>query len=274
MKSSFSDFQRQAEILARCLNGDNLSKADYAEIYNLSEITINRDIRALREYGIQIYSRKNKVEILESPSKENLIDISSNYLPMKLNSDIFKNQAKAIIKTGPAKYFSILVLIAKAVNEGRIIKFKYRRLNDNEEHNYTIKPIRLISQDLNWILHGIKDNETFLKYFYLSRMRDLVVTEKRYKTANIPETNGNKYEMIFKFSPEVKEEVNAKIWFEIFEINTDENDYLILTTQQPITNKLSAWCISWWDKLEVIEPAELKERIKNMMTSFKEVNNL
>ena len=105
-------------------------------------------------------------------------------------------------------------------------------------------------------------------------MRDLVLTDKQYKTANIPETNGNKYKMIFKFNPEVKEEVNAKIWFEIFEINTDENDYLILTTQQPITNKLAAWCISWWDKLEIIEPVELKERIKNMMNSFKEVNNL
>ena len=127
---------------------------------------------------------------------------------------------------------------------------------------------------MNWILHGIKDDETILKYFYLSRIRELIVTDKRYKTINIPENNKTRHKMIFKFNPEVKEEVNAKIWFEIFEIDPDENGYLILTTLQPITNKLAAWCISWWDKCEIIEPVELKVRIKNMMTSFKEVNNL
>ena len=47
MKSSPTDFERQTEILARCLNGENLSKSDYAEIYNVSEITINRDLKSL-----------------------------------------------------------------------------------------------------------------------------------------------------------------------------------------------------------------------------------
>ena len=63
---------------------------------------------SLRDYGIQIYSRKNKVEILELPSKESLVELSSNYLPLKLNSDVFKNQTKAIIKSNPAKYFTLL----------------------------------------------------------------------------------------------------------------------------------------------------------------------
>ena len=274
MKSTPPDFQRQAEILAKCLNGESYSKSDYADMYNVTEITINRDLKTLREYGIQIYSRKNKVEILEIPSKENLIDISSNYLPLKLNSDVFKNQAKAIIKVAPAKHFTSLILIAKAVNESRIIKFKYRRLNDNEENNYVIKPIRLITNELNWILHGFKDNETFPKTFYLSRISNLILTDKKYKTAAIPQTNDIKYKMIFKFNSEVKEEIKSKIWFEEFDTIQDVDKYLILTTTQPITNKLAGWCISWWDKLEIIKPDELKQYVKKMMDSFKEVNKL
>ena len=270
----FSDFERQAEILARCLNGEKNSKADLAEIYKVTEITINRDLKRLRDYGIQIYSRKNKVEILETPSKENLIEISSNYLPLTLNSDVFKNQAKAIIKLNPAKYFTLLVLLAKAVKEGRILKFKYKRLGDNEENNYTLKPIRLITNELNWILQGFKDNETFPKTFYLSRVSNLVLTDKKYKVAVIPQSNAIKYKMVLKFNPEVKEEIISKIWFEEFEINSGENNYFILTTIQPITNKLASWCISWWDKLEIIEPDELKQHIKRMMESFKKVNRI
>ena len=274
MKLSPTDFERQAEILAKCLNGEIFSKADLAEIYNVTEITINRDLNALREYGIQIYSRKNKVEILEPPSKENLIELSSNYLPMKLNSDVFKNQAKALIKSESTKNFILLILLAKAVKDGRIIKFKYKRLNDNEENNYVVKPIRLITNELNWILHGFKDNETFPKMFYLSRISNLILTDKKYKAASIPQTNDKKYKMTFRFNLEVKEEVTSKIWFEEFDITQDKGEYLILTTTQPITNKLAGWCISWWDKLEIVEPIELKDRIKNMMEAFKELNKL
>ena len=274
MKSPLPDFERQTEILARCFNGEKFSKADLAEIYNVTEITINRDLNALREDGIQIYSRKNKVEILESPSKENLIELSSNYLPMKLNSDVFKNQAKALIKSDSVKNFTLLILIAKAVKEGRIIKFKYKRLNDNEENHYVIKPIRLLTNELNWILHGFKDNETFPKTFYLSRISNLILTDKKYKVTAILQTSETKYKMIFKFNPEVKEEVTSKIWFEDFRFDQDENKYVVLTTTQPISNKLASWCISWWDKLEIIEPIELKDRIKNMMESFKTKNNL
>lgn len=273
MKSSFIDFARQSEILAKCLNGEIHSKLDYAEIYDVTEITINRDLKRLRDYGIQIYSRKNKVEILETPSKENLIEISSNYLPLTLNSDIFKNQAKAILKLNPVKYFSLLVLLAKAVKEGRVIKFKYKRLGDNEENIYTVKPIRLITNELNWILHGFKDNESIPKTFYVSRISNLMITDKRYKSASLPQTNDIRYKMIFRFDPEVKEEIKSKIWFEDFEIIPDE-DYFFMLTTQPITNKLASWCISWWDKLEIIEPDELKQHIKKMMNSFKETNKL
>ena len=272
MRSTFTDFERQVEILAKCLNLEIFSKSDLADNYKVSEITINRDLNVLREYGIQIYSRKNKVEILQTPTKENLIELSSNYLPIKLNSDIFKNQTKALLKTYPARYFTLLVLIAKAVNEGRIIIFKYKRLGDNEENNYTVKPVRLITNELNWILLGFKNGENVLKSFYLSRINSLAITEKKFKPVYISENKETRYKMIFQFHPEVKEEIISKIWFTEFEIKTDANDYVILTTIQPITKKLASWCISWWDTIQIVEPLKLKDYINQMIDNFKSKN--
>ena len=105
-------------------------------------------------------------------------------------------------------------------------------------------------------------------------MSDLKVTDKRYKAAALPKTKNIEYKMVFKFNPDVEEQIKSKIWFEDFEINSDANNYIILTTLQPITNQLASWCISWWDTLEIIEPDELKQHIKKMMDSFKEVNKL
>ena len=191
---------------------------------------------------------------------------------MKLNSDVFKNQAKLLLKSDPAKYFTLLVLIAKAVNEGRIIIFKYKRLGDNEENNYTVKPVRLFTNELNWILLGFKNDENTLKTFYLSRINSLVITDKKFKTLNIPENKETRYKMIFQFNPEVKEEIISKIWFTDFEVKTDANDYVILTTIQPITKKLASWCISWWDTIQIIEPLKLIDYINDMIDNFKSKN--
>ena len=49
---------------------------------------------------------------------------------------------------------------------------------------------------------------------------------------------------------------------------------VILTTQQPLTNTLAGWCLSWWDKIEIIEPIELKDKILKMVNAFLQRNAL
>ena len=63
--------------------------------------------------------------------------------------------------------------------------------------------------------------------------------------------------MRFHFNFEVKEEIISKIWFTDFEVKTDANDYEILTTIQLITMKLTSWCISWWDTIQIVELLKL-----------------
>jgi len=262
------DFTRQVEILAQGLNGANLSKADYAEMYNIAEVTINRDLETLREYGIEIFSRKGKVTVTKKPSNNILVHLAADYLPLKLNSDVFIKQVKIFTKINRNDYFQYLTLIAKAVEEGLIIKIKYQRFYDNEVKNYKIKPIRLVTNELNWILNGIESRESIIKTFYLSRIKELKLTHKRYKKAEIPVKKEKLYKMTFIFKSEVEHEIWDKIWFEDFELSKDDKGNIILKTEQPITNKLSTWCISWWDTIKIEEPKELLENIKEMIYCF------
>jgi predicted DNA-binding transcriptional regulator YafY len=66
----------------------------------------------------------------------------------------------------------------------------------------------------------------------------------------------------------VKEQIYDKIWFTEFDMEEDSDGYVILNTKQQISNKLSSWCISWWDMIEVLEPKELKHEIKEMIKAF------
>jgi len=78
--------------------------------------------------------------------------------------------------------------------------------------------------------------------------------------------------MILRFAPEVASEVIDKYWFDDNDPIIDEQGFVTFETKQVITNTLAAWCIEWWDKIEIIEPVELKIHIQEMYKSFSKKN--
>ncbi len=196
MKDSFNDLIRQSEILAHVLNGKRLSKEDYAEMYDVTGITIDRDLKNLRDKGIEIFSKKNIVGIFGEPPTNELIHLVADYLPLKLNSDVFLKQIRLFAKVNKNNFFKNLVLTSYTVKEGLILKIKYQRLADDVENDYLLKPVRLINSDMNWILHAFKDKSDILQTFYLSRVLSIELTDKKFKLTPIAENNKKTFEMI------------------------------------------------------------------------------
>ena len=250
-KQNLSETNRNIELLARLLNGEQITKQQAADFYNVEEITISRALQYYRSLGIEAFGRKSGIIILNRPKKEDLIALTSYYLSLKLNSEYFSSSIKTYSKIDP-RFFSKIILAAKAVTEEIIIKIEYQKLTDNITSVYNLKPYKLIESNNNWILHAIKEGETTLKTFYLSRIKNISLTQKKFKKEFIETKSGDTKEIVLKFVPQVEQELYYKIWFEDFEIEKQSDGHIILRTNQPITNRLAAWCISWWDAMEII----------------------
>ena len=270
-KQKLSETNRNIELLARLLNGEQITKQQAADFYNVEEITISRALQYYRSLGIEAFGRKSGIIVQNRPKKEDLIALTSYYLSLKLNSDYFSSSIKTYSKIDP-KFFSKIILIAKAVTEEIIIKIEYQKLTDNITSVYNLKPYKLIESNNNWILHAIKEGETTLKTFYLSRIKNITLTQKKFKKEFIEIKSDDAKEIILKFVPQVEQELYYKIWFEDFEIEKQSDGYIILKTNQPITNRLAAWCISWWDAMKIIEPLELKDLIFQITDAFLKEN--
>jgi len=266
------DFQRQIEILAFCLNGESFSKADLACKYDVAEITINRDLNSLRNMGIHIFSKKGKVRVEDTPNTNLLVDLASNYLNLRLNSAVLNNKVKSLSKLEEIFFLNKLVLLSKAVYEHKIISLTYTRFLDDKTKPYKIKPINLFSNELNWILNAYDFETDSPKTFYLSRIKSVALTAESFTTKIKTTSKNSLHKIKLRFNPEVKNQIYDKIWFTEFEIEDDKNGYVILTTEQEISNKLSSWCISWWNMIEVLEPTELKNEIKEMIEQFQKTN--
>jgi len=272
MDSSLKDLFRRNEILALVLNGVVESIADYADRYMVAEITISRDLRWLRKIGIQIYSKKNKVILIVKPDAKTLLSLSSNYLPLKLKAELFQNSLKTFLNSKQGNAYQYLVLISKAVIEKAVIRMQYKRFYDNEVGNYEIKPMELIEKNKNWILSGIKSEENDIKRFYLSRIKKLEIISKHFSDTDLKAVQGKKENIVLRFSSDVAEQVTDKIWFDDFKLEKESNGDFLLTTKHEINNSFAAWCISWWDKIEIVEPQRLKHFISEMIESYNSKN--
>ncbi|BDQ03751.1 WYL domain-containing protein [Ignavibacterium sp.] len=270
---NYLDSVRKVELLAKLLNGESITKSQAAEQFNVEEITISRILQYYRSLGIEAFGRKSGIKILNKPKKEDLVTLASYYISIKLNSDYFTKSINTYSKIDP-RFFSKIVLLAKAVKEQTVIQIEYQKLTNNITSQYLLKPYNLIETNNNWILHAVKDDETILKTFYLSRIKELSLTKKKFNKASVEEKSGEMKEIVLRFVPEVEQELYYKIWFEDFEIQKQSDGRIILKTNQPITNRLAAWCISWWDAMEIIEPNELKKYISDMFNDFRLVNDL
>jgi predicted DNA-binding transcriptional regulator YafY len=267
------DINRNIELLARLLNSEVITKQQAAEQFNVEEITISRILQYYRSLGIEVFGRKSGIKILNKPKKEDLVTLASYYISIKLNSDYFTKSINTYSKIDP-RFFPKIVLLAKAVKEQTVIQIEYQKLTNNITSQYLLKPYNLIETNNNWILHAVKEDETILKTFYLSRIKELSLTKKKFNKASVEEKSGEMKEIVLRFVPEVEQELYYKIWFEDFEIQKQSDGRIILKTNQPITNRLAAWCISWWDAMEIINPTELKKYISDMYNDFRLVNDL
>ena len=266
------DIERRGEIIADILQGKKKSKAEFAVEHGVAEITINRDLQWFRNNGIPLFSKNGKVVFVGDYSKDKLNHILSEYLSVKLNSKFYMDKIKTFSKTHPNIYFQNLVKITKAVSENKYLRIRYKRITDDAEIDYIVKPIQLRLSGYNWIMHGIKEGENLIKMFYLSRIKSIEILKKSFESAKSKDENGDKTRIKLKFSNSVKNQLVDKIWFDEFKLTENEDGDIILSTEHEINNSLAGWCVSWWDSIEILEPIELKNYISEMINYFGKKN--
>ena len=134
-----------------------------------------------------------------------------------------------------------------------------------------VRPLTMIEESVvGAVLLNIM--EDILKSFYVTRIKAITVKEKKFKSLPVYEGKKELVKMIFRFSPEIASEINDKIWFDEFNISYDENRNILLETKQEISIRLAIWCISWWDKIEILEPKSLLTFINEMINDFRKKN--
>ena len=288
-------------ILSILLQKEMVTAPELAEHFEVSRRTINRDIEALCQAGIPIQTTQGVgggIRIMSGYSMDRTL-LTSRDMQMILaglrsldsvSGSRYYGQLMEKIKAGSSEYISgrdsILIdlsswyreslapkieSIQNAIENRRVLKFKY--YSPREESQRNIEPYYLVFRWGNWYVWGWCRKRRDFRMFKLNRMDKVEMTEKSFemKGVSLPEMDN---ERIFPGNIKVKALFDADMkWRLVEEFGPDcfteaEDGRLLFTADYTDMNYLTTWLITFGDKVEVLEPAEVREAIRNMAASI------
>ncbi|HEN2623386.1 TPA: helix-turn-helix transcriptional regulator [Streptococcus agalactiae] len=286
---------RLFKILYYVLEKGKVTANELAEKYEVSIRTIYRDIDVLSSAGIPIYATQGKgggIEIAddfvlkksflsENEQEQILIALKGLELTNKEYENELLTKLTALFKTKNTNwievdftnwqrsksYDELFKDIKSAIINKNIVSFTYFSSN-KKETSREVKPIRLLFKGWDWYVYAFCLSRNDFRYFKLSRIKEFEILSNTFEDDfdNIV----LKKEMEYDETVFVKVKFDRKMAFRVYDevssaIEEDEDGNLYATVELPNNYNLYNYIFSYGDAAEVLEPKEIRDKIKNII---------
>lgn len=214
-----SRLSRLMAILTQLQSKRLLTANNIAEKFNVSVRTIYRDIKALEQAGIPIYTEEGKgyalmegfriPPIMFTESEANALITAEQLIIKNKDASFIKHYTEAITKiksvlryttkdkadllskrivfrqnTENSSTSNYLSSIQLAITNFNVVKIEYHSLNNNDKTFRLIEPLALYSTQENWILIAWCRLRKDYRSFRLDKIQQLDILEEKYISRN------------------------------------------------------------------------------------------
>lgn len=294
---------RLFRILYYILEKGKVTANELSEKFEVSVRTIYRDIDVISSAGIPIYATQGKgggIEIaddfvlkkslLSKKEQEQILvalkgleGINKQYeneLLTKLSA-FFKIKNTNWIEVDFTnwqrgnEYDELFNDIKSAIINKNIIRFTYFSSNEKETSR-EVKPIRLLFKGWDWYVYTFCLLRNEFRYFKLSRIRDLKILDENFEDSY--EDVVLIKEMEYKDTVHVKLKFDRKVAFRVYDemgdIKEDEEGNLYAEIELPNDYNLYNYIFSFGESVEVLEPIEIRNKIRDMINKMSKIYNM
>jgi Predicted transcriptional regulator len=286
---------RLFKILYYVLEKGKVTANELAEKFEVSIRTIYRDIDVLSSAGIPIYATQGKgggIEIADdfvlkksffskNEQEQILIALKGLELTNKGCENELLTKLTALFKTKNTNWIEVDFInwqrsksydelfkdIKSAIINKNIVSFTYFSSN-KKETSREVKPIRLLFKGWDWYVYAFCLSRNDFRYFKLSRIKEFEILSNTFEDDfdNIV----LKKEMEYEETVFVKVKFDRKMAFRVYDevsgdIEEDEDGNLYATVELPNDYNLYNYIFSYGDAAEVLEPKEIRDKIKNII---------
>ena len=284
-------------ILSILLQEEKTTAPELAEKFEVSRRTINRDIEDLCKAGIPIKTAQGSgggISIMDGYRIDRTI-LTSRDMQMILaglrsldsvSGSRYYRQLMEKLQTGSSVFISgrdsMLIdlsswyksslapkieVIQSAIENRNLLEFRYYA--PSGESNRTIEPYYLVFRWSSWYVWGWCATREDFRLFKLNRMDGVSETDRGFDRRNVPMPDLSD-EKIFPggirvkalFTPDMKWRLVEEFGPHCF---TEADDgRLFFTADYTDMNNLVSWLLTFGSKAEVLEPAEVRDRIRHI----------
>ncbi len=267
--------KRQAEILGFVLNNPGKYNIyDFEEIYEVNDLTIKRDLRELRDLGIDIHSKKKKgIYVCSKISDDITKNLIIQYIGIAVNQSSYDQATNLLVQNLNSKSISFITLLQKCVDENSKIKIKYLKAENGKTEERIISPYCIFQSDKSWRL--LSEHEGKIKQFLINRVKEIERLEQTFIPPSQKQIDeifstsfrswlGNEeYKVKLKFLPPWPERIKPLQLMEDQKMEIKADGTMIFETVVNSLKEIASWVVSRGKGVIVLEPAELRNIVIN-----------
>ena len=281
-------------ILSILLQKEMTTAPELAEHFEVSRRTINRDIEALCQAGIPIKTSQGAgggISIMSGYRMDRTL-LTSRDMQMILaglrrldsvSGSGYYGQLMEKIQAGSSEFISgrdsILIdlsswynttlapkisTIQYAIENRHLLTFDY--FAPSGETKRTIEPYYILFKWTSWYVYGWCLTRKDYRLFKLNRMDNVLMSDKGFECRNVPFPDMST-ELMYPRNIKVKALFDPDTkWRLVEEFGKDcysetKDGKILFTADYADMDNLVSWMLTFGDKVEVLEPQEVRERL-------------
>jgi predicted DNA-binding transcriptional regulator YafY len=159
--------------------------------------------------------------------------------------------------------------LQEAIQHQRVVHLRYHAQHNNEVSERDVEPHELVFVDKVWLLMGYCRLRQSSRAFRLERIDALRVRNERFTPRPLDHYGFQRLpiRVVVRFDPAVLRWVRERQHYSLVEDLAPETDHLSDTAEAvmvyaPTTiDQIEGWLLSWGDKLEILEPAQVRHHL-------------
>lgn len=239
------------------------------EEYKLKATLFSRsEMEFLRNMQNDIDNEQDKQRYHNIISKINSVNTPANY---KISSSSLYIEQNSLSQSAIANKITIL---ESAINECYEVSISYIGRNQTPTSRI-IRPLNFVLNDNEWYIYCYCTLKNNYRTFKLSRITKLITTKNKFKPiADYPkqwqfEWKNNDPTVSLILQVEEKVLYDVEEWLGIESIDHSNNGKYIAKSTQTLNDALIYKLLSFGDGISVLEPTEVKTKLKEIIDSIK-----
>lgn len=290
---------RLFRIVYYLLDKGKSTAPELAEKFEVSVRTIYRDIDIISSMGIPVYAMQGKgggitlldnfvldKSLLSTREKEQILMALQGIIATEPNnSDELLTKLGSLFQTKNTNWIEvdfsnwvkrnpsqdIFQLIKSAIFSRNVISFQYFSSN-RESTKRRVEPLKLVFKSKDWYLYGFCLMRNDYRFFKLTRIREMEIQAEVY-SREIPSTCSIGKQMDIQNAIAVTLKFDQDMAFRVYDefaegVTEDNQGNLYVRTYLPDSDTLYSYLFSFADSVEIVEPENIREQVKNKLAAM------